>query len=81
VERGRLIRPPARNNPEPSGEGILVLYDLRDADQWTAAGQARRAWGAEHTVVHDLTNDHVIIEFRPGGAALSARSERGGMWT
>jgi hypothetical protein len=58
------------------------LFDLSDPLQWTAAGEARRAWGAEHAGVHDLTNDHVIIEFKPGGAALSARSdEKGGMWT
>jgi hypothetical protein len=58
------------------------LYDLRDASQWEAAGEARRAWGREKAVVHALDNDHVILEFKPGGAALLAGSdERGGTWT
>ena len=60
---------------------MLVLYDLRDPAQWTAAGEARRAWGREHTTIFTLDNDHVVIEFKPGGAALARSDERGGMWT
>ncbi len=49
-------------------EAIAVLYDLRDPDAWERAGRERRAWGRERTVVHALDNDHVVIEFMPGGA-------------
>ena len=45
---------------------VLVVYDLADPDQWGAAGEAREAWGREHSVVHTLTNDVIVIEFRPG---------------
>ena len=49
-------------------EGVLVLYDLRDTSQWNAAGEERKAWGCERTVIHTLDNDHIAIEYQPGGA-------------
>ncbi len=54
--------------PTDADEAIVVLYDLRDPDAWERAGRERRAWGRERTVVHALDNDHVVIEFMPGGA-------------
>lgn len=49
-------------------EAIVVVYDLRDSVQWTTAGEARRAWGRERTAIHTIDNDHIAIEFKPGGA-------------
>jgi hypothetical protein len=49
-------------------ESTLVLYDLRDVEAWKRAGKDRRAWGRELTEVHDLDRDHVVIEFKAGGA-------------
>ena len=54
--------------PTERVEAILVLYDLRNPAQWTAAGEDRRAWGRERTAIHTLDLDHIIIEFLPGGA-------------
>jgi hypothetical protein len=49
-------------------EAMAVLYDLRDPAQRTAAGEERRAWGRERTEIHVLSNDHIIIEYKAGGA-------------
>ena len=57
---------------EPS---VLVIYDLRDAAQWTAAAEERRGWGRERTTIYTLDNDHVIIAFRAGGASEVRRGE------
>lgn len=54
--------------PTNANEALVVLYDLADPDAWERAGRERRAWGRERTVVHALDNDHVVIEFMPGGA-------------
>ena len=54
--------------PNERVEAIAVVYDLRDPAQWTAAGEERRAWGRERTEIHVLTNDHIIIEYKAGGA-------------
>lgn len=54
-----------------SGTGILVLYDLRDPDAWQAAHDASEAWGREWTQTHHFGVDHVLIDFRPGGASSS----------
>lgn len=51
------------------GQSTLVLYDLRDAEAWQRAGEELQAWGKVRTSVHSLSPDHVIIEYRPGGAA------------
>ncbi len=48
--------------------GIWILYDLRDVEQWEQAGQDRRAWGRGMSEIYRLDNDHVIIEFKAGGA-------------
>lgn len=53
-------------------ESVLVLYDLRDAAAWQQAGRDRETWGRECSVIHGLDNDHVVIEFRPGGALGAA---------
>ncbi len=50
-----------------STESILVLYDLRDPEQWKRAGRDRRAWGRGVVEIHTLDRDHVVLEFRAGG--------------
>lgn len=47
---------------------ILILFDLKDPEQWERSGRERRAWGREHSEIHTITNDIIIIEFRAGGA-------------
>lgn len=47
---------------------ILKVYDLRDPHAWMRAGQERSAWGRYRTEIHRLDNDHVVIEYKPGGA-------------
>lgn len=49
-------------------EGMLVIYDLRDSTQWTGARRGREAWGRERSEIYKLDNDHIIIQFKPGGA-------------
>lgn len=49
-------------------ESIWVLYDLRDPVAWKNAGHDRRAWGRDLSEIYDLDNDHIIIEFKAGGA-------------
>ena len=49
-------------------ESTLVLYDLRDAEAWTRAHMERAAWGREQTEIHTVGPDHVVIEFKAGGA-------------
>jgi hypothetical protein len=46
----------------------LVIYDLRYPAQWKSAHQERAAWGKHNAVFYVLDSDHVIIEFRAGGA-------------
>lgn len=56
----------------PDEEGrrteFWVVYDLADAEQWTRAGEDRRAWGRGMSQVFTLDTDHIVIVFRPGGA-------------
>ncbi len=47
---------------------VVKVYDLRDPDAWERAGRERAAWGRQWTEIHTLDNEHVIIEFKPGGA-------------
>lgn len=54
--------------PSEVAEAMIVVYDLRDPDTWERAHRERRAWGGEYSEIHALDNDHVVIEFRPGGA-------------
>ena len=58
---------------EPS---VLVIYDLRDAAQWTAAAEERRVWGRGRSVIHVITTDVIVIEYKPGGA-LEGRGDEG----
>jgi hypothetical protein len=46
----------------------LVLYDLADPEAWQRAGDELEAWGKKRTAVHRLGSEHVIIEYRAGGA-------------
>jgi hypothetical protein len=55
------------DSPEPR-TGIVVVYDLGDPDSWEQAREDRGAWGKELTEIHRLDNNHVAIEFKPGGA-------------
>lgn len=49
-------------------ESTLVLYDLRGAGAWERAGRECRAWGLGMVEIYELELDHVLIEFRAGGA-------------
>ena len=49
-------------------QSTLVLYDLRDPEVWEKAARERRSWGRSRAVIHVLDDDHVAIEFKPGGA-------------
>lgn len=51
------------------GASTLVVYDLRDALAWQRAGDELQAWGKEQTLVHRFGSDHIVIEYRAGGAA------------
>ena len=49
----------------------LVIYDLRDPKAFERARRERQAWvhlGRGRTEIHTLDNDHIVIEFRAGGA-------------
>lgn len=46
----------------------LVMYELRDLEAWKRAHRERAAWGKSRTSIHVLGTNHVIIEFRVGGA-------------
>lgn len=46
----------------------LVVYDLRDPEAWMRAHRERAAWGKGCTSDYVLGPDHVILEFRAGGA-------------
>jgi hypothetical protein len=64
---------PSKSSPEHTGS--MKVYDLRDPEAWERAGRERAAWGRIWTEIHTLDNDHVIIEFKPGGA-LAPRTGR-----
>jgi hypothetical protein len=49
-------------------KGVLIAYDLRDNEALLQAHRERRAWGRDHTHVHVLDRDHIVLAFRPGGA-------------
>jgi hypothetical protein len=51
-------------------QSTLVLYAFLDPEVWEKAGRERRAWGRSRAVIHVLDNDHVAIEFKPGGALM-----------
>ena len=55
-------------NTTNSRESTWVLYDLRDPVAWERAGRDRRVWGRELSEIYDLDNDHIVIEFKAGGA-------------
>jgi len=50
----------------------LVMYNLSDPKQWEQARRDRRAWDREHSEIHVLTNDGIVIEFKAGGAMKDA---------
>lgn len=50
------------------GGSTMVLYDLVDPQAWERAGREIQAWGKVHTTVCSLSSEHIIIEFRAGGA-------------
>jgi hypothetical protein len=64
---------PPRLSIQDGPPKALVLYDLRDPEAWARAGRERAAWGHERATIHALDNDHVVIEFRAGGAKRIAR--------
>jgi hypothetical protein len=44
---------------------VIVVYDLRDPDQWQAAHRHRGLWGKLYTDIHALDYDHIALVFRP----------------
>jgi hypothetical protein len=54
--------------PQASGTGSVVIYDLSDVDVWEQAAEDREMWGRFRSVVHALDTDHIAIEFFPGAA-------------
>jgi hypothetical protein len=67
----------AYHRPEtgPSGSelGMLVVYDLQDAEAWTRVRGELRAWGRSFANVYRLDDGHVLVLFRPGAARRFAR--------
>jgi hypothetical protein len=45
----------------------IVVYDLRDPDQWQAAHRHRAFWGKLYTDIHALGYDHIALVFRSAG--------------
>jgi hypothetical protein len=43
----------------------IVVYDLRDPDQWQAAHRHRASWGRLYTDIVGLDVDHIALVFRP----------------
>ena len=46
-------------------DGVAIVYDLRDPDQWQAAHRHRAFWGKLYTDIHPLDLDRVALVFRP----------------
>jgi hypothetical protein len=44
---------------------LIVLYDLRYPDAWQAAHRHRAAWGKLYTDIYALSDDRVLLVFRP----------------
>lgn len=57
------------NEPE---EATIIVFDLRDPDQWRRADAIRNAWSQRQREVHSLDEDHVALILKPGG--LEARA-------
>ena len=62
-----MIAPTDAFYPDSSGSAF-VIYDLRDTKAWKRAHRERAVWGRSRTPIHTLDRDHVVLEFRPGGA-------------
>jgi len=54
--------------PQASGTGSLIIYDLSDVDAWEQAAEDREEWGRSRSEVHALDSDRIAIEFFPGAA-------------
>jgi hypothetical protein len=46
-------------------DGFAIIYDLRDPGQWQAAHRHRSFWGKLYTDVNALSDDRVLLVFRP----------------
>jgi hypothetical protein len=46
---------------------MIVVYALRDPDQWQAAGHHRGFWGKLYTDIYPLDYDHIALVFRSAG--------------
>jgi hypothetical protein len=46
-------------------DDLLVVYDIGDAAGWETANRHRNYWGKTHTRVHYLSDDRVLLVFRP----------------
>jgi hypothetical protein len=45
----------------------IVVYDLRDPDQWQGAHRHRATWGKLYTCIYPLDYDHIALVFRSAG--------------
>jgi hypothetical protein len=68
-----MALPPQASNQD-SPPGAVVIYDMRGPEARARVGRERAAWGRERATIHTLDNDHVVIEFRAGGALEQARA-------
>jgi len=46
--------------------GIVVVYDLRDPDQWEQARRDCQHWGRSRSEIYALGTEHIAIVFKPG---------------
>lgn len=48
-------------------EAIVVVFDLRDEAAFAQAQRERSAWARKFCIIHTLDNNHIALEFLPGG--------------
>lgn len=53
----------------PNELGLIVVYDFGSPKERERAREQWRAWGDEFADILRLSDDQVLVVFRPGGAA------------
>jgi len=51
---------------------LLMIYDLSDNSAWERARIHRDLWGRLCTDIYPISNDHIILAFRPKGERWEA---------
>jgi hypothetical protein len=51
---------------------VILVYDLRDPDQWQAARRHGGFWGKLYTDIYPLEYDRIALVFRSVGERLRA---------